>query len=75
VIDEVTGFRPEGLLDMLEQEQVEACGGGPIVAVMMAAASMGARTCKELFYCNSGDVTGDKETVVGYLSAALIQES
>ncbi|HEX9614098.1 MAG TPA: AmmeMemoRadiSam system protein B [Bacteroidota bacterium] len=74
VIDEITEFRPDRLLEKLDQEQAEACGGGPIAAVMMAAASLGARKCKELFYCNSGDVTGDKETVVGYLSAALIQE-
>jgi len=75
IIDEIAAFRPEDLLDKIEREQGEACGGGPTAAVMMAAASMGARKCKELFYCNSGDVTGDKEAVVGYLSAALIQET
>jgi AmmeMemoRadiSam system protein B len=28
-----------------------------------------------LHYCNSGDVTGDKDGVVGYLSAAVMRSN
>ncbi|MBI4418060.1 MAG: AmmeMemoRadiSam system protein B [Ignavibacteriales bacterium] len=75
VVADVEAFRPEDLLRKLELEEVEACGGGPMVSVMLASRSLGAECCKSLFYCNSGDVTGEKDAVVGYLSAALFQDS
>ncbi len=75
VVGVVEKFLPEDLLRMLEEEEIEACGGGPIVAVMLAARQLGATKAKALVYCNSGDVTGERETVVGYCSAVLIQES
>ncbi|MEX2116253.1 MAG: AmmeMemoRadiSam system protein B, partial [Bacteroidota bacterium] len=75
VIDVVERFLPEELLRMLEDEEVEACGGGPMVAVMLASRSLGATKSKALAYCNSGDVTGERDAVVGYCSAVLIQES
>lgn len=49
----------------------EACGGGPIVAAMIAAERLGANRAKVLKYANSGDVTGDKSRVVGYGAAAF----
>jgi AmmeMemoRadiSam system protein B len=55
----------------LDTERTEACGGGPIVAVMFAAKKIGADVCDVLHACNSGDVSGDKDRVVGYVSAAL----
>ena len=51
----------------------EACGGGPIVATMIAAERLGARQAKVLKYANTGDVTGDKSRVVGYGAVALVQ--
>jgi len=49
----------------------EACGGGSIVAAMMAAERLGANSRVILNYANSGDVTGDKSRVVGYSAAAI----
>jgi AmmeMemoRadiSam system protein B/AmmeMemoRadiSam system protein A len=49
----------------------EACGGGPIVAAMIAAERLGARRAVILKYANSGDATGDKTRVVGYGAAAF----
>ena len=51
----------------------EACGGGPIVAAMIAAERLGATQAVLLKYANSGDITGDKNRVVGYGAAALVQ--
>jgi len=51
----------------------EACGGGPIVAAMIAAERLGANQAKILKYANTGDVTGDRSRVVGYGAVALIQ--
>lgn len=75
VIDVVERFLPEDLLRLLEDEEVEACGGGPMASVMLASRRLGATRSKALTYCNSGDITGEKDAVVGYCSAVLIQES
>jgi AmmeMemoRadiSam system protein B/AmmeMemoRadiSam system protein A len=53
----------------------EACGGGPIVAAMIAAERLGANKAVVLKYANSGDVpVGDRERVVGYMSAAFVRD-
>jgi MEMO1 family protein len=52
----------------------EACGGGPIVAAMMAAERLGASEARVLKYANSGDIPGgDRSRVVGYGSAAFLK--
>jgi hypothetical protein len=51
----------------------EACGGGPIVAAMIAAERLGANQARVLKYANTGDVTGDHSRVVGYGAVAFIQ--
>jgi AmmeMemoRadiSam system protein B len=61
----------EGFLKGLSEHQFEACGGGPAVVAMIAAARMGASSAKLLRYANSGDVTGDKQSVVGYGAAVF----
>jgi AmmeMemoRadiSam system protein B/AmmeMemoRadiSam system protein A len=71
VIDRVAAFDPQGLDDDLRRGACEACGGGPMITVMLAAQQLGANKSKILHYANSGDVTGDKSGVVGYLSAVL----
>jgi AmmeMemoRadiSam system protein B len=73
IIDEVQRLDYEQLMADLETERAEACGGGPTVAVLLAACDLGANKAYILHACNSGDVTGDKGGVVGYLSAAILQ--
>lgn len=71
VIDCVARFDPDGLQHALDVRPDHACGGGPTVAVMRAARLRGARDAVVLKYADSGDVSGDKSAVVGYLAAAL----
>jgi AmmeMemoRadiSam system protein B len=71
VTDCIDAFDPEGLLSVLAGGQGSACGGGPTVAVMLAARTLGANRAKLLKYATSGDVTGDYHSVVGYAAAAL----
>jgi len=58
-----------GLLESLEKGTAEACGGGPMVVAMLVARMMNANKAHLLKYANSGDVTGDKSSVVGYAAA------
>jgi AmmeMemoRadiSam system protein B len=71
VIEHVSRFDADGLQRTLDARPEHACGGGPAVAVMRAAARLGARQGLILRYADSGDVSGDKAAVVGYLAAAL----
>ncbi|NUR55599.1 MAG: AmmeMemoRadiSam system protein B, partial [Acidobacteria bacterium] len=57
---------PEG-----ERGRFVACGGGPMIAVMLAARARGAREGRVLKYAHSGEISGDNSGVVGYLAAAF----
>jgi hypothetical protein len=71
VVDCVSHFDADRLQRALETRPEHACGGGPTVAVMRAAALLGARDALVLDRADSGDVSGDKSSVVGYMAAAL----
>jgi MEMO1 family protein len=72
-IRHLTAFDPEGLLRALAAGRCEACGGGPAAAALMAARRLGAKRCVMLDRADSGDRTGDRERVVGYVSAAVVE--
>ena len=73
----VTAFDPDGLLALFEEYpegergRFVACGGGPAIAVMLAARARGARQGRVLKYMHSGEISGDNSGVVGYLAGAL----
>jgi len=71
VVEDVESFHPDHLMDRLERHEVEACGGGPMVVVMKTAQALGANRSHILQYCTSGDISGEKDSVVGYLTAVL----
>jgi MEMO1 family protein len=71
VLDHLSRFDADGLMASLEALPEHACGGGPMVAVMHAAHALGARDARVLKYGDSGDVSGDKASVVGYVAAAF----
>jgi AmmeMemoRadiSam system protein B len=68
----VERYDADGLLEALRLKPDHACGGGPIVVVMRAARALGARTGRVLRYADSGDVSGNKRAVVGYMAAAFV---
>jgi AmmeMemoRadiSam system protein B len=70
----VNDFDPEGLSHSLARKEAQACGGGPIVTVMLTARERGADKAEVLKYMNSGDVTGIRtpgQYTVGYLAGVL----
>jgi MEMO1 family protein len=73
ILDRVAAFDEKGLMKDLNQDQVEACGGGPVVTVMRTAKLLMADQVHVLKYANSGDVTGDRSGVVGYMAAAIFK--
>jgi AmmeMemoRadiSam system protein B/AmmeMemoRadiSam system protein A len=72
IIEDVLNYDCESIARDIGTRKTEACGGGPMIAVMLAAKQLGATGAVKLAYANSGDVTGDRSGVVGYLSAAIV---
>jgi AmmeMemoRadiSam system protein B len=69
-VQDLEAFAPERLARNLASEKTQACGGGPVVAALIAAKAQGATAVKILKHTNSGDVTGEKSGyIVGYVSA------
>jgi hypothetical protein len=71
VLNHIERFDPEGLNRDLKKGRCEACGGGPLISIMLAAKALGANKGKALKYLNSGDVTGDRSRVVGYAAGVF----
>jgi MEMO1 family protein len=71
VAGRIEALDADGLMQVLEREPRHACGGGPMVAVLHAAQQRGAEHARVFRYADSGDVSGDKSAVVGYLAAGI----
>jgi AmmeMemoRadiSam system protein B len=59
------------LHERVSRRECEACGAGPVVAALIATAALRHRKAELLATANSGDVTHDRASVVGYASAAV----
>ena len=70
----VNNFEYDKLQELLDRRTCEACGGGPIVAMMKTASLVNRNNSLVLNRSDSGDVTGDFNEVVGYLSAVIYGE-
>jgi MEMO1 family protein len=69
----INDFDLEQLLRDLDDHKCEACGGGPIAAMMKAASLNSITKSLVINRSDSGDITGDKSEVVGYLSAVVYE--
>ncbi len=58
-------------IDIVEERNVTACGYGPIAATITASKSLLAKKATLLRYKTSGDITGDKSSVVGYAAVSF----
>jgi MEMO1 family protein len=51
---------------VVTQQNISMCGFGPAVAMLTAAKKLGATSAALIKYATSGDVSGDRDLVVGY---------
>ena len=73
VIEDVAQYNYTKLAEDLKKEFCEMCGAGPVLATMKACEKLGANKAKVFLYRNSGDVTGERDNVVGYMSAMFYE--
>jgi AmmeMemoRadiSam system protein B len=62
----VEGLVPEGLFAVVRSERISMCGFLPATALLFAARESGAKEAHVVARRDSGDETGDTDSVVGY---------
>lgn len=67
LLEEALKPNPEGLFEVAEKFDVSACGLGPMASAIYIAKVRGVKP-ELLAHSTSGDVTGEKDWVVGYSS-------
>lgn len=71
-ISRILELDPEGLYRTVRSERITMCGVIPTVVVLYAALSLGATEARLIRYATSGDVSGDRNQVVGYAGLAIL---
>jgi AmmeMemoRadiSam system protein B len=70
-IEQILSLDARGLFDVVMKEEISMCGLGPAVAMLTAAKRLGATSANLIKYATSGDVSGDREMVVGYAGVVV----
>lgn len=70
-IEKILELDPRGLFDVVHQHDISMCGFAAAVTMLFAAVRQGATGAKLASYATSGDVTGDREAVVGYAGVVV----
>ena len=70
-IERILSMDARGLFDVVMQQNVSMCGFGPAVVMLTAARQLGAKSAQLVKYATSGDVSGDREMVVGYAGVVV----
>jgi len=71
-IERILTLDARGLFDVVTQQNVSMCGFGPAVVMLTAARQLGAKSAQLVKYATSGDVSGDREMVVGYAGVIVV---
>ena len=71
IVSAVERLSTKDAIELLRDGKSEMCGGAPVVIMMEVARRSGANLGVVFKYANSGDVTGEKDKVVGYASIGL----
>ena len=68
----LAAYKTEQIIDAISSGRAEACGFGPVAAIVEASRRLGGQELEIISYDTSGPVTGDFSDVVGYMSAVII---
>jgi AmmeMemoRadiSam system protein B len=71
-LERILTLDPRGLFDVVTQQNISMCGLGPAVAMMTAVRQLGAKSAELVKYATSGDISGDREMVVGYAGVVVL---
>jgi AmmeMemoRadiSam system protein B len=71
-IERILTLDPRGLFDVVTQQDISMCGIGPAVVMLTAARQLGAKSAELVKYATSGDISGDRDMVVGYAGVVVV---
>lgn len=72
LLEEVSKIDVSSFYTVLERKNVSACGYGAIASTMSIARKLGRKKGELLKYATSGEISGDKSSVVGYSSVHFL---
>ncbi|MFH1878680.1 MAG: AmmeMemoRadiSam system protein B [Candidatus Omnitrophota bacterium] len=72
-IEKILALDPEGLLNVVEENDISMCGYIPAVIMLFSARKMKASGAELVRYGDSGDLTGDTGQVVGYAGVIVFK--
>jgi AmmeMemoRadiSam system protein B len=70
-IERILALDARGLFDVVTREDISMCGFGPAIVMLTASKRLGATSAELIRYATSGDVSGDREMVVGYAGVVV----
>ena len=70
-IERILALDARGLFDVVMNEDISMCGFGPTVTMLTAAKRLDGTTAELIKYATSGDISGDREMVVGYAGVVV----
>lgn len=70
-LEAILALDPEGLYRTVLKHRISMCGVVPAVVMLAAARVLGASEARLVDYGNSGSVTGDQSSVVGYAGVVI----
>lgn len=65
-IERILALDAQGLFEVVTREHISMCGFGPAIVMLTATKRLGATSAELIKYATSGDVSGDRDMVVGY---------
>ena len=65
-LEPILSLDARALYEVVTQQHISMCGYGPAIAMLTATKKLGATSAELVKYATSGDVSGDRELVVGY---------
>ena len=71
-IERILALDARGLHDVVMKEDISMCGFGPAIVMITAAKRLGATQAELVEYATSGDVSGDRDAVVGYAGIVVL---
>lgn len=72
-IEAILKLDADELMERITRQSITMCGYAPVLALISAARTMGARRAELVRYQTSGDTTGDFAAVVGYAGIIIPQ--
>ncbi|MBI3404880.1 MAG: AmmeMemoRadiSam system protein B [Acidobacteria bacterium] len=70
-IEKLLTLDARGLHETVAREEISMCGYAAATTTLFAAHALGAKQAEEIRYATSGDITGDKDAVVGYCGIVI----